>query len=191
MTTIYGFARLGAKPTLKFLPGKTTSDTNSVAEVGLSMSNYRRRGEDDTEDKSFWVEAAIWGPLGELAARNFNKGDKVFVVGDLISDHWKNKETGEPQSKLVLRVDQLMPDLRSLESFRYKPRPQNNREQDSPESTFEDANGSPRALNDSAGADPTQDPDIPFSDDKGVHPVVPRDPETDPAKSNRRKRAAA
>lgn len=191
MTAMYGYARLGAKPTLKFLPGKTTSDTTSVAEVGLSMSNYRRRSEDETEDQSFWVEASIWGPLGELAARNFNKGDKVFVVGEMVANHWNHKETGDPQSKLVFRVDQIFPDLRSLESFRYKPRSQNRGEKEAPESGAENASGSPQALSESPDSDPRLDPDIPFSESKGVHPVVPPDPETDPSKSNRRKRAAA
>lgn len=122
MTDIQGFARLGENPKLKFLPGNSASDVRSIAEVNLCLSNFRKRGDGEDEDRGFWVEATFWDEQAEILARNFRQGYKIFVIGDLYSDHWIDKETGEKRSRPKLRVKLFFPDLRSLVSLQYKPR---------------------------------------------------------------------
>jgi single-strand DNA-binding protein len=178
MTDVHGYARLGENPKLKYIPGNTTSEARPIAEVRLCLSNFRKRGDDEYEDRGFWVDATLWNEQAEIVARNFRQGDKVYVVGDLSSGHWVDKDSGESRSRPELRVALIFPDLRSLESFRYKPRAQNT----------PNTRESVQPLSDDASApDPTQDSDIPFSE--GVHPVT--GPESAPNPSRGKKRSAA
>lgn len=165
MTDIQGFARLGENPKLKFLPGSTTGEARPVAEVRLCLSNYRKRGEDEIEDRGFWVDASIWGEQGEISARNIREGDKVYVIGDLSSDHWTDRESGEKRSRPKLRVDLIFPDLRSLATFRFKPR--SAREQDSLDAGA-DATKEPASLTPT-----TPDPGVPFEDMSGRFESLP------------------
>lgn len=178
MTDIHGYARLGENPKLKYIPGNTPSEARAIAEVRLCLSNFRKRGEDDYEDRGFWVDATLWNEQAEIVARHFRQGDKVYVVGDLSSGHWNDKDSGESRSRPELRVMLIFPDLRSLESFRYKPRAQNAKNTREPDQL---------PTSDASALDPTQDSDIPFSD--GVRPVI--GPESAPDKSRGKKRSAA
>lgn len=125
MTYVCDFARLGEKPKLKHVPVKQV-DPRPVAEFVLHLLNYRKRAENDLEDRSVRVEASVWGELAEIVAKQFHQGDKVFTVGDLYASHWTDSD-GKPRSKYKLDIELIFPDTKRLEGFRYKPRTRNER----------------------------------------------------------------
>lgn len=149
MTDINGFARLGENPKLKFVPGKQPNETRGVAEFRLCLLNFRKRGE-DYDDRGLWVDASLWDEQAELVARHLKKGDKIYIVGDLSAGHWTDKETGEARSKPELHINNITLDIRTLESFRMKPRAAK------PEPTDQENQASARS------SDPEMDRDIPF-----------------------------
>lgn len=121
MTDIHGFARLGENPKLKFVPGREDNQARAVAELRLCLLNFRKRG-DDYDNRGLWVDGSLWDEQAELVARHLKKGDKVYIVGDLSAGHWTDKETGEARSKPELHIIYVLLDMRSLETFRMKPR---------------------------------------------------------------------
>jgi single-strand DNA-binding protein len=155
MTDIHGFARLGENPKLKFVPGRKDNEARAVAELRLCLLNFRKRG-DDYDDRGLWVDCSLWDEQAELVARHLKKGDKVYIVGDLSAGHWVDKETGEARSKPELHINYVTLDLRSLESFRMKPR--------SPKSDAQD----PDCAVGAGTPNPELDNDIPFGERTGT-----------------------
>ncbi|MFZ5601002.1 MAG: single-stranded DNA-binding protein [Pseudomonadota bacterium] len=158
MTDIHGFARLGENPKLKFVPGRKENEARAIAELRLCLLNFRKRG-DDFDDRGLWVDASLWDEQAELVARTLKKGDKVYIVGDLSASHWTDKETGEARSKPELHINIVTLDLRSLESFRMKPRSQKSEAQD------------PDSQVDTGKPNPELDNDIPFGGRTGAADV--------------------
>lgn len=153
MTDIHGFARLGENPKLKFTPSRQNNEPRAVAELRLCLLNFRKRG-DDFEDRGLWVDASLWDEQAEQAARHLKKGDKIYVVGDLSAGHWADKETGEARSKPELYINHLTLDIRSLESFRMKPRAARQADHD-PEGRISPVQAAP--------GNPEDDAEIPFA----------------------------
>ena len=148
MTAFNGFARIGSKPTLRYVPDRKSDDQVPVAELRICMINYRMKG-DDSEDRGFWVTASLWHAEAEIAAQNLKVGDKIFVMGQLSEGRWPNKETGEEMARLEATLSHVFLDMRSLESFRMKPRSRK-------------GSGS-QSETEAADPNPIQDDDIPFS----------------------------
>lgn len=121
MTHIADFARFGEEPTLKVLPPKGAGEARNIAEFRINLMNSRRKGEGDFEDRSIWADAAVWDELAEIVIKGFRQGDKAFVVGDLTAVHWTDKD-GKPRTTNKLYIEEIFPDTRSLESWKYKPR---------------------------------------------------------------------
>lgn len=121
MTRIADFARFGEQPTLKVLPPKNGNDARNIAEFRISLMNSRRKAEGDFEDRSVWADAAVWDELAAIVVNGFRQGDKVFVVGDLTAVHWKDQD-GNPRTTNKLYIEEIFPDTRALDSWKYKPR---------------------------------------------------------------------
>ena len=79
-----------------------------VAKFSLAVNRPTRDKEAD------WFNLETWGKTAQVAADYVRRGSLLAVVGSLKQDNWTDKTTGEPRSKLVIRVD----DLRLLGSRR-------------------------------------------------------------------------
>lgn len=116
MTAIQGYARLGSQPELKYHIN-SENEKIAVVNINLNMVNYKRKkNEDGFDDRSFWVNGSLWGDRAEQVARLFQKGNKVWVSGNLINNRWDNDE----KEQLILQIDHIFPDTYSLESFTYR-----------------------------------------------------------------------
>jgi len=67
---------------------------------------YNRRSKD--KDSGEWgsvpvfMDAEMWGKKGEAIANYLEKGDPIFLVGEMKQDNWKDKDTGENRSRLFI-----------------------------------------------------------------------------------------
>ena len=95
-----------ADPDLRFTPaGK------AVAALSWAVNaRYRNeRGEWVDQDPSFF-RGTVWGQLAEHVAASLSKGDRVVVIGQVVTQAWEN-EAGEKRSRLDVRVQAIGPDL--------------------------------------------------------------------------------
>lgn len=83
VASIYG--RAGAPPELKG-EGKARR-----AHLSLAVEQGSRQASDVV-----WYRVTMWGGLGEAAAKAVQKGDRVYVSGQLVVHRWKD-ETGAPR----------------------------------------------------------------------------------------------
>ena len=122
MTDISGPARLGVNPELK--PIGQGDDRQFVCEMRVRFLNGRpKKDSDEWEDNGFWANVNVWGKAAESAARLFEKGDRVHIIGNMIERRWPDKEDPEAEHSLMqVNANFIAPYLPDVESLKYKPR---------------------------------------------------------------------
>ncbi len=122
MTDISGPARLGTNPELKTVG--QGEDEQTVCELRVRFLNAKpKKDSDEWEDNGFWADVNLWGKSAESAARLFEKGDRVHIIGNMIERSWPDKENPETEhSMLQVNARFIAPYLPDLESLQYKPR---------------------------------------------------------------------
>lgn len=103
MTNVTIIGNLAYDPEIRFTPtGK------QVAQLVI-MENRRRPtdngGWEDAEPNTFRVE--VWGQTVENLAESCHKGDRLVVVGTIVTDRWEDKESGESRSMQRIRADEV------------------------------------------------------------------------------------
>ncbi len=122
MTDVSGPARLGTHPELKTIG--QGDDQQAVCELRVRFLNGKpKKGSDEWEDNGFWAHVNIWGKSAESAARLFEKGDRVHIIGNMIEKSWPDKQSPEIEhSMMQVNASFIAPYLPDLESLQYKPR---------------------------------------------------------------------
>jgi single-stranded DNA-binding protein len=131
MTAIRGVARLTKNPVLK--PVGQGDDQQLVCEMSVRFLNGKKPKNDSEDwiDKGFWAEVSTWGIMGESAAEFLRKGDKVYIIGNLVQDEWSDKDDPElTLTQLRVNASVVLPYLPDLESLQYKPRKSNQNRKD-------------------------------------------------------------
>lgn len=91
--------RLVDDPELRF-----TSQGQPVTNFRIAESNYRRndQGGWDTLDRVF-LPVELWGPVAEEVSRQLNRGDKIWVRGQLRTREWETKD-GSRRSRVEVKA---------------------------------------------------------------------------------------
>ncbi|MPZ63545.1 MAG: single-stranded DNA-binding protein [Propionibacteriales bacterium] len=79
------------------------------------LVNRRRRDPDTgewTDDEPTRHSCTAFGSLGEHIAGSLGKGDRVLIVGNLVTDSWADKNTGEMRTAQRVLIDAAGPSLR-------------------------------------------------------------------------------
>jgi single-strand DNA-binding protein len=92
---------LGHSPELRFTPKGTP-----VVELSLATDRRTKSG-DEWVDRTDWHKVELYGKTAEIAARYLTKGSPVFIEGSLRMDHWVDKETQQPRSKIKVFGDRV------------------------------------------------------------------------------------
>lgn len=106
--TLHLVGRVGNDPDPRYF-----DDGNVVVNLSLAckrkyhyaerVSRKLKSGEEETD----WYGLEIWGQLAEIVYKYVDKGARIGVIGSLEVDEWKDKETGEMQSKAKVIVREL------------------------------------------------------------------------------------
>lgn len=116
MNGVWLQGRMVSDPELKVL-----SADNQVCKFRM-VFNRRRRDEGgnyQNVEESYW-DVEVWGWMAGKAA-NLAKGSPILVMGRMGVDSWKDRETGAPRSKPLIKCDAVYVDLggvRDIESGR-------------------------------------------------------------------------
>ncbi len=96
MNVITLAGRAGRDPEARYF-----ENGNVVANVTLAVNSTKKDEEPD------WFDLQIWGKTAQIAADYVRKGSQIAVTGRMITEHWTDRNTGEPRKKLVVSVDRL------------------------------------------------------------------------------------
>jgi single-strand DNA-binding protein len=72
-----------------------------VAEFSIAVDGWKR------DEKPLWLNLKIWGKVADVAANYVRKGSMIAVSGQLESESWTDRGSGEEKSKIVLNVKEL------------------------------------------------------------------------------------
>ena len=72
-----------------------------VAEFSIAVDGWKR------DSKPLWLNLKIWGKTAQIAADYVKKGSMIAVSGQLESETWTDKGSGEEKSKIILNVKEL------------------------------------------------------------------------------------
>ena len=72
-----------------------------VAEFSIAVDGWKR------DAKPLWLNLKIWGKTAEIATNFVRKGSMIAVSGQLESESWTDRGSGEEKSKIVLNVKEL------------------------------------------------------------------------------------
>ena len=93
-------------PVLRDVP---RSDGSSVKVGNFTVAvsrNFRRKGSQEWESETSFVDVEVWESAAERAAQSLSKGDPVLVQGSLKQDKWTTDD-GQNRSKLKVRSDRF------------------------------------------------------------------------------------
>lgn len=95
-----------------FLEGNLVKDPE-MKEVspGKLLTNFRvastkkffKRNSDELAENTAYVSCEAWEKLGELVAREYKKGDRILIKGELRTDQWTDAEN-QKRSRMKIRV---------------------------------------------------------------------------------------
>ena len=88
--------RAGRDPEIRYF-----ESGKMVAEFTLAIDSWKR------DSKPLWLNLKIWGQKAEVASNYIRKGGKIAVSGQLESETWTDRTSGEEKSKIVLNVKEL------------------------------------------------------------------------------------
>lgn len=91
--------RLTADPVSKYLPSGS-----AVAEFSIA-NNYYVSSKNTTEVNYF--EVVAFGKIAETVSKYLTKGKQVAVMGTLIQDRWKDKDTNTSRSKVRIVMSSM------------------------------------------------------------------------------------
>lgn len=95
---VFGVGRFVADPVLY-----AVGDTN-VCKFSLAVNEYRKVAGERKRYAHFF-DFEIWDKAAELIHKYRRKGDLIEFYGTARQQKWNDKETGEPRSKIVFRMD--------------------------------------------------------------------------------------
>jgi len=88
--------RAGRDPEVRYLESGSV-----VANLTIAVDNWKRDAD------PLWLNLQIWGKQAQVAADYVRKGGMIAVSGQLESESWTDKSTGEKRSKMFLNVREL------------------------------------------------------------------------------------
>lgn len=91
---------LGADPDTRYIP-----DGTAVTNFNIAVSEtYKDKTTGEQKEATEWVLIETWGRTAEVCAEYLTKGKPVFVEGQLKTDQWEDKDTGQKRYRTKVRA---------------------------------------------------------------------------------------
>ncbi len=94
--------RLTRDPELRYLPSGT-----ALCKLGLAVSRRYRSKEGERKEETLFINVTVWEKQAEFCGENLRKGRPVLVEGQLQSDEWEDKQTGQRRSSIQVRARRI------------------------------------------------------------------------------------
>lgn len=91
-----------------FLAGRLTRDPelryiqsgSAVCKMGLAVSRKYRTQDGEQREETLFINVTAWRKLGEFCGETLKKGRPILVEGNLKSDEWEDKNTGQKRTAI-------------------------------------------------------------------------------------------
>jgi len=91
---------LGANPELKYLPSG-----QAVCELRVATTEAWTDKAGQKQERTEWHRVEVWGKQAEACGKYLEKGRQVYVEGQIRTESWDDKETGQKKysTKIIAR----------------------------------------------------------------------------------------
>jgi single-strand DNA-binding protein len=93
---------IGKTPEAKYTPQGT-----AVVQFSVATSRSYKDRDGNWSEATEWHNVTAWARAGEVIAEYCKKGDKIFITGDLRTDSWEDKQSGQKRYRTYIVVDQF------------------------------------------------------------------------------------
>lgn len=110
MSNITIEGNLAEDPELRFTPnGTAVADLVVIENRRVRKANTENEWEDGTPTRHRLV---VWGSAAENSAESLTKGDRVIATGELFTEQWADRETGEARYSTKIKATSVGVSLR-------------------------------------------------------------------------------
>jgi len=81
---------------------QVNTQNGQISVMKFSIANQTFR-----ETESSYFDCVTWGKRADIFFERLKKGTPILVEGELRQDRWKDKNTGENRSKIIINVSNL------------------------------------------------------------------------------------
>jgi single-strand DNA-binding protein len=107
-TTVIFEGNLAADPEVRFTPSGA-----QITEFTVLVNRSRQNESGDwVDDEPTRHACKAFRQLGENIAESLGRGDRALVVGNVVTDTWADKDSGDKRTRQVVLVDAIGPSLR-------------------------------------------------------------------------------
>jgi single-strand DNA-binding protein len=96
--------RLERDPELRFTPGG-----KAIAEFTLASGQKFKNAQGEDKETTAWIGCSVFGPRAEFAGKYLKKGLRTNLQGQLVTEEWEDKQTGQKRSKTKVKVTNIEP----------------------------------------------------------------------------------
>jgi len=105
INTVILAGRLTRDPELRYTPAGT-----AVCRLGLAATRYFKGRDGEKKEETLFVDVTVWEKTAEYCGQRLKQGRPVVVEGQLRSNSWEDKATGQKRSKIEIygvRIQEL------------------------------------------------------------------------------------
>ena len=90
---------------------KVNGQSVATVRVAETPSYYDKQRAEWVDAPTNWWAVEVWGEMADNAAASLAKGAAVLVLGNVATQEWTDKQSGEKRSRMVLRASAIGPNL--------------------------------------------------------------------------------
>ena len=95
---------LGQDPDTRYI-----ADGTAVCNFTIAASDsYKDKNTGERKEVTEWVTVEVWGRLAEVCSEYLSKGKQVYVEGQLKTDSWDDKDTGQKRYRTKVRANDVL-----------------------------------------------------------------------------------
>lgn len=95
---------LGQDPDTRYIPDGTAVCSFTMA----ATDTYKDKTTGEQKEVTEWVTVEAWGKLAEVCSEYLSKGKQIYVEGQLKTDSWEDKETGQKKYRTKVRANDVL-----------------------------------------------------------------------------------
>lgn len=89
-------------------PEKRQAGNSTVLTLNLCVSEkWKDKSSGEDKERRMYIDAKLWGGLGDATYQQVVQGDRVLVRGKLETESWDDKKSGEKRYKTVCKVEDI------------------------------------------------------------------------------------
>lgn len=84
-----------------------TVNGSYILKFSVAVNDRKKNKDGQWDDYASFIDCVMFGKRAESLSKYVHKGTKVAIQGKLNQDRWKDKNSGESRSKIVVFVDEI------------------------------------------------------------------------------------